>query len=150
MKKIMLALFATAALAVPGAALAHGGHHATLAKLTGTGTSFAGSSATASGSIAMSAKLGTGTFSATLTNDTAKATTRTGDRGTLSCAPSTATLTLTGATASNTLTGTLTLATGGGTYRIQADAGSSLTPSNPTALTGAAIGRTSSTSTARS
>lgn len=108
MKKIMLALFATAALAVPGAALAHGGHHATLAKLTGTGTSFAGSSATASGSIAMSAKLGTGTFSATLTNDTAKATTRTGDRGTLSCAPSTATLTLTGATASNTLTGTLT------------------------------------------
>jgi hypothetical protein len=110
MKKILLTLFATAALAVPGAALAHGGHHhhATLAKLAGTGTSFAGASATASGSIAMSEKLGTGTFSATLTNDTAKATTRTGDRGALSCAPSTATLTLTGATASNTLTGTLT------------------------------------------
>jgi hypothetical protein len=113
MKQILLTLFATAALAVPGAALAHGGHfghhhHATLAKLAGTGTSFAGASATASGSIAMSAKLGTGTFSAAITTDLAKATTRSGDHGTLSCAPSTAALTLTGATASNTLSGTLT------------------------------------------
>jgi len=110
MKRILLTLSAIAALAVPGAALAHGSHHhhGTLAKLSGTGTSFAGASATASGSIAMSAKLGAGTFSAAITTDLAKATSRSGDRGTLSCAPSTATLTLTGATASNTLTGALT------------------------------------------
>jgi hypothetical protein len=110
MKRILFTLCAIAALAIPGAALAHAGHHhhGTLAKLSGTGTSFAGASATASGSIAMSEKLGAGTFSAALTTDLAKATTRTGDRGTLKCAPSTAAITLTGTTASNTLSATFT------------------------------------------
>src|SRR4051812_13903988 len=111
MRKLLVSLLAGAALAIPSAALAHGTwhhhHHALFAKLSGTGTSFAGTSATASGAIAMSDKLGAGTFSASLTTDWSKATTRTGDRGTLTCAPSSAALTLTGATASNTLTGTL-------------------------------------------
>ena len=39
----------------------------------------------------------------------------------------------------NTLAGTLTLTTGGGTYRIQADAGSSLTLSNAISIAGATI-----------
>jgi hypothetical protein len=111
MRRLLLSLLAVAALATPSAALAHGRwhhHHSLLAKLSGTGTSFAGSSATASGSVAMSDMLGNGTFSATITTDWTKATTRTGDRGTLSCAPSTAALTLTGAISSNTVSGTLT------------------------------------------
>jgi hypothetical protein len=121
MKKLLLPLLATAALAAPAAASAHHGHgkhhlkflaarhhHALLAKVTGTGTSFASASATASGSIAKSNKLGTGTFAATITNDTSKATTRTGKRGTLTCMPSTASLTLTGSNTADTTHATLT------------------------------------------
>src|SRR5437868_7586419 len=110
MKKLLLPLLAVAALAVPAAASAHHGwfhHHGFLAKLSGTGTSLAGSTATASGSIA-SDKLGTGTFAAAITTDLTKATTHTGDRGTLSCAPATATLTLTGANTANTTHASLT------------------------------------------
>lgn len=113
MKKLLLPLLAAAALAAPAAAFAHHGHHgwhhhrSMLAQLSGTGGAFSGSSATASGSIARSDTLGTGTFSVGLTTDWTKAETRTGDRGTLKCAPSTASLTLTGSTTSNTLTSTL-------------------------------------------
>jgi hypothetical protein len=111
MKKLLLPLLATAALAVPAAASAHHNwwhHHALLAKVTGTGTSFAGSSATVNGTAAGNTSLGTGTFAATITTDWTKATTRTGTRGTLSCAPATATLTLTGASAANNGHATLT------------------------------------------
>src|SRR5690349_9703825 len=52
--------------------------------------------------------LGTGTFAATITTDTTKATTHTGMRGTLSCAPATATLTLTGAGAATSAKAALT------------------------------------------
>jgi hypothetical protein len=110
MKKLLLPLLATAALAVPAAASAHHGwhhHHAFLAKLSGTGTTFTGTSATASGSIA-SDKLGTGTFAASIATDWTKATTHTGTRGTLACAPATTTLTLTGANTADTTHATLT------------------------------------------
>jgi hypothetical protein len=115
MRKLFLALLATAALAVPSAAFAHHGHgwshhHATLAKLTGTGSSFGGATASASGTIVgRSDKLATGTFSVSLTNDLSKVTTKTSDRGTLSCAPATASLTLVDAASSaNTATAALT------------------------------------------
>jgi hypothetical protein len=99
MKKLMTALIATAALAVPAAASAHDGWHhrhhghALYARLTGTGT-LAG----ATGTIA-SDTLGAGTFRAAVTA-TAAATTRTGTRGTLACSPATAALTLTGSSTS--------------------------------------------------
>jgi hypothetical protein len=51
----------------------------------------------------MSVALGTGTFSATLSTNWSAATTKTSDRGTLSCAPATVTLSLVGATSTNTL-----------------------------------------------
>jgi hypothetical protein len=94
------ALIATAvALAFPAAASAHHHHHALFARLSGTG-----SLASASGTLT-SNKLGTGTFKSTVTT-TGAATTHTGDRGTLSCAPATDALTLTGSsTVSLTLTG---------------------------------------------
>src|SRR5919109_4393749 len=109
-KKLLIPLFAAAALALPAAASAHFGHHhhhALFAKLSGTGTSFTASSATANGTLA-SDKLGTGTFTASIATDWANATSHTGDRGTLSCAPATATLTLTGSNAANTATASLT------------------------------------------
>lgn len=116
MRKLFLTLLATAALAAPSAAFAHGGHgwshhhRATLAKLTGTGTSFGSATATASGTLAgRSDKLAAGTFSVSLTTDLSKATTKTFARGTLMCAPATASLTLTDSVSSaNTVTGALT------------------------------------------
>ncbi len=109
MRKFLLPLLATAALVTPAAAAAHGWHHHhALAKLSGTGTSFANATATASGQIVRSEKLGLGTFAASLATDWSKATTRTGERGTLSCAPATATLTLTGANVANTASASLT------------------------------------------
>ena len=92
------------ALVVPAAASAHDGwhhhHHGALATLTGTSGTLASSSGTLT-----SDKLGNGTYTATVAT-TGAAVTRTGDRGTLSCAPATATLTLTGtSTTTATLTG---------------------------------------------
>jgi hypothetical protein len=98
MKRLLLPLLATAALVAPAAALGHGTwhHRAVLAKLTGTGTSFGGASANASGTlVGRSDKLASGTFSVSLANDLAHATTKTSDRGTLTCEPATASLTLT-------------------------------------------------------
>lgn len=110
MKKLLFPLLAAAALVVPAGAVAHDGphHHSVLAKVSGTGSTFGAATASASGSIVRSDELGTGTFSASLGTDWAKATSHTGDRGTVSCAPSTATLALTGATTSNTVTASLT------------------------------------------
>lgn len=100
MKKTLIATLI--ALAVPAAASAHGRHHhhhALYAKLSGSGTL-----ASSHGTIA-STKLGAGTFTSAVTT-TGAATTHTGDRGTLSCAPATDTLTLVGSsTVSLTLTG---------------------------------------------
>ena len=102
-------LLATAALAMPAAASAHHGwhhhHHHALAKLSGTGTTFGAATATASGSI-VGGTLQSGTFSATVSTDWAKAVNRTFDRGSLSCAPATASLTLTATTTTqSSLTG---------------------------------------------
>ena len=106
MKKLVLSLLATAALAVPSSAWAHHGHHHhALAKLSGTGTSFGAATATASGSI-VGGSLESGTFAATVATDWAKAVNHSTDRGSLSCAPATATLTLNAtATAQSSLTG---------------------------------------------
>jgi hypothetical protein len=132
MRKLTMTLFAAAALALPTAAFAHnghGGHHhnfghhhgaalfmnfsqhhgaALFTKLSGTGTSFALSSSTASGTFAGD-PLATGTFAANLSSDWTKSETKTTDHGTLVCAPATATVTLTdGASSANTAAGTLT------------------------------------------
>jgi hypothetical protein len=113
MKRILLTLIATAALAAPTAAFAHGGWrhhhhgHGLYAKLTGTGTSFSGNTATASGTIAKGTLLDSGTFNASLTMTWSSATTKTFARGTLSCAPATASLNVAGTTG-NTVASTLT------------------------------------------
>jgi len=102
MRKTLIATLV--ALAVPAAASAHGWHHhhhhhALYARLSGSGTL-----ASAHGSIT-SRKLGAGTFTSAVTT-TGAATSRTGSRGTLSCAPATDALTLVGSsTVSLTLTG---------------------------------------------
>jgi hypothetical protein len=110
MRKLLFPLLAAAALVVPAGALAHDGwhHHSLLARVSGTGSTFGAATASASGSIARSDKLGTGTFSVSLSTDWTKAMSHAGDRGTVSCAPSTATLTLTGATTTNIVTSSLT------------------------------------------
>src|SRR4051794_25388922 len=124
MRTLMTICVAAAALAIPAGALAHDGHgghhwwhhhHAALAKLTGTGTSFGGNTATATGTVAGAGALTTGTFSASLSTNWAAATTKTFDRGTLSCAPATATLSIAGATTTNTVASTLTGKTCAGT-----------------------------------
>jgi hypothetical protein len=99
MKRLLLPLLAVAPLAVPAAASAHFGLGG-FAKLSGTGSTFAATSATASGT-AVSSELGTGTFSVNLSTNLSAATTHTGEHGAISCAPSTGTLTLTGATTTN-------------------------------------------------
>src|SRR2546421_4057031 len=99
MKRLLVPLLAAAALAVPAAASAHFGFGG-FAKLSGAGSTFAATSATASGT-AVSDRLGTGTFSLSLSTNVAAATTHTGEHGAITCAPSTGTLTLTGATTAN-------------------------------------------------
>jgi hypothetical protein len=118
MRTLMTICAALAALAIPAGALAHDGHghhhfrghhhHASLAKLSGTGTSFGGTTATATGTVVGSDALSTGTFSATLSTNWSAATTKTFEHGTLSCAPTTATLSVVGATTTNTLSAPLT------------------------------------------
>ena len=99
MRKLLIILAAVSALALPAAAAAHGTwwhhDHALFAKLSGTGTSFGGSSATASGQIVAGHVLSSGTFSASLTTDWTQSTTKTGEHGTLVCAPASLSLTLT-------------------------------------------------------
>jgi hypothetical protein len=111
MRTLMTICVAVAALAIPAGALAHDGHHhhhGSLAKLSGTGTTFGGATATATGTVAGAGALSTGTFSATLSTNWSAATTRTSEHGTLSCAPATATLSVVGAAAANTLSSSLT------------------------------------------
>jgi hypothetical protein len=117
MRTLMTILAAAVALAIPTGALAHDGHgkhigwsnhHASLAKLTGTGASFGGTTATASGSVAGVDVLSTGTFTANLSTNWSAATTKTSDHGTLSCAPATATLSLVGLVTTNTLAASFT------------------------------------------
>lgn len=131
MKKLLLALAAAAALALPTAASAHHRHgfglqftaveqgmklgwfghsgndefhsgSAAFEKLSGTGSSFAASAATASGTIA-GRPLTSGTFSASLSTDWTKATAN--EHGG-SCAPSTATLSMTDSSSSANTLGT--------------------------------------------
>jgi hypothetical protein len=119
MKTLMTICATAVALAIPAGALAHDGHgqhhhfgwshhHAAIAKLTGTGTSFAGATATASGTVAGVDALSTGTFSANLSTNWSASTTKTSDRGALSCAPATATILIVGATTTNTVGSSLT------------------------------------------
>jgi hypothetical protein len=114
MKKTLITLIATAALAAPTAALAHGGHgkhwrgHGLYAKVSGTGTAFSGTTATATGTIAKGTLLDGGTFNASVTTTWSSATTKTFGKGTLSCAPATATLSVVGTTTANTVGGNLT------------------------------------------
>lgn len=112
MRELLITIaIGAAAIALPAAASAslpvHG--HVLFAKLSGTNaTTFAASSSTVSGSVVAGDPLERGTFSASLSTNWAAATTKTSDRGTLSCAPATLTLTLTAATsAANTETSTL-------------------------------------------
>jgi hypothetical protein len=115
MRNFLITIAAVAAaIALPAAASAsatslpvHG--HVLFAKLAGTNaTTFAATSSTVSGSVVAGDPLERGTFSASLSTNWAAATTKTTDRGTLSCAPATLTLTLTAATsAANTETSTL-------------------------------------------
>ena len=129
MRKLLLPLAAAAALALPASAPAWGGDHhrhhgdfsarfsldvhvgaiAGLEKLSGTGTSFASTSATASGSLVQSSDHPNGHFSATLSTtwSAAQSKTFTDDDGdaddgtiTVSCAPSTASITLSNGTSS--------------------------------------------------
>src|SRR5258706_80713 len=99
MRKLLIILAAVAALALPAAASAHGfwwhHDHALFAKLSGTGTSFGGSSSTASGQIVAGHVLSSGTFTASVTTDWTQSTTKTGEHGTLVCAPASLSLTLT-------------------------------------------------------
>jgi hypothetical protein len=114
MKKLILVLCATVALAAPAAASAHhrhGEHHrfgvrltavehglklgwwkhgALFAKLTGTGTSFGLTSASASGTL-VGRPLASGTFTSSIATDWSKAT---ANRFGGQCAPATATLSL--------------------------------------------------------
>jgi hypothetical protein len=118
--KTLMTICATAiALAIPAGALAHDGKgagqlhvrhigHMQLAKLTGTGTSFGGASATATGNVTAADAAATGTFAATVTTNWSASTTKTFDKGALSCAPATATLTVTGTVTTNTLSSSLT------------------------------------------
>ncbi|HWX09456.1 MAG TPA: hypothetical protein VNY33_05725 [Gaiellaceae bacterium] len=115
MRKLMIMIAATAALALPVAASAHDGWHnhhhmhGLFTKLSGTGTSFAGASATASGTIAAGNPLASGTFAATLTTDWSHSTSKTGEHGTLVCAPGSLALTLTdSASSANTTSSTVT------------------------------------------
>ena len=115
MRKLLIPLVATAALALPANALAWGGHHrhhplvrlavhadihagatAGLEKLSGTGTSFGNSSASVSGS----------TFTASLSTTWSSAQSKSFNGGSVSCAPATASVTLSSGTSStNTYTG---------------------------------------------
>src|SRR5665213_2281162 len=134
MKTLMTICAAAIALAIPAGALAHNGngdkgqnankvqhlnmghhfgwshHHSALAALTGTGTSFGGATATASGTVKGSDALATGTFAATVNTNWAASTTKTFGKGALTCAAATDTLSssLTGQTCAFTkLDGTI-------------------------------------------
>jgi len=114
----MILVAAAAVLALPAVASANDGHHdghhdnghhhGLFTKLTGTGTSFAGTSATATGTVAGNGLLASGTFSGTLSTTWSQSTTKTNDRGTLVCAPATLALTITdSASIANATTGTI-------------------------------------------
>lgn len=103
MKKLLLPLVAAAALAAPASAFAWGGGHdrhggirfggfSALTKLSGTGTSFGSTSATASG---------TG-FTAALSTTWSSAQTKTFADNSIKCAPATASITTNGTTTSYT------------------------------------------------
>jgi hypothetical protein len=112
MKRLLMALIAAGALAVPASASAWFGHHAQgdlmlLAAVSGTGTSFASGSATASGDVLRGITLANGTFnlSVSTTWSSARTFARTRDNKSISisCAPATATLTLTAGSTTKTL-----------------------------------------------
>ena len=109
MKRLMILLIAAGAVAVPATAAVFGrpGDHALLAAVSGTGTSFASGTATASGDVVRGTTFASGHFSLSLSTtwSSAKTFTRTHDDKTLSvsCAPATASLTLTAGSTTKTL-----------------------------------------------
>jgi len=133
MNKLLISFVAAAALAAPSSALAWGGDHhgvrfgVTFAKLSGTGSSFGGTTAPASGSIVAGNDHPNGHFSVSLSTTWSSATTKTwtdsdgdADDGTyaVSCAPATASLTLSnGSTSTSSLTGKTCSLTVNGTVK---------------------------------
>jgi hypothetical protein len=112
MRRVIIPLVAAAALAAPGSALAWFGHHhhvALFARLSGTGTSLGGATASTTGTIVAGSPLASGTYGASFSTTWSGATTKTLDNGaTLTCAPSNATVVLhDSAAAANTVTGSL-------------------------------------------
>ena len=131
MRKLLVPLLGAAALAFPAGALAWGGHHhhhgfrlaafergekrgfhhgnLLFARLSGSGGSLTGATASATGSIMRGSPIGTGTFGASFSTNWSAATTKTFDNATLTCAPTNATVVLhDGTNAANTATGSLT------------------------------------------
>lgn len=122
MKRLLLPLIAAAALAIPASALAWDGHHSgdgdhhgAFAKLSGTGTAFAGATASATGPVVAGNDHPNEHFTASISTNWSAAQTHTftdndgdADDGTItvSCAPATATLALSnGLTTTSSLTG---------------------------------------------
>jgi len=165
-KTLLVCALAAVALAVPGTAFAHGGHHghhghnarrgfaafkrdlkhgvvvrqtaALGAALSGTGTTFGATTASSSGSIAAGTLAG-GTYTASVTTDWTKATTKTFKSGTFSCAPATATLTIASSTnsASTSLTGkTCSWTSNGKTAYVFAGSGAAAGSGTLAGLTG--------------
>ena len=121
MKKLLLPLVAAGSLAPPATAPAWFGHHdhALLAAVSGTGTSFGSTSATASGDVVKGTAFANGHFSLSVSTTWSSAKSRTFPHVTVSCAPATANLTLTGGSTTKTLslTGRTCAVTFGGTTR---------------------------------
>lgn len=111
-KTLLIPLLAAAALAAPASALGWWGHHphaVLAARLSGTGTSLGGATATSTGTI-LAGSLGTGTYGASFSTTWSGAKTRTFENGaSVACAPSNATVVLhANGSATDTATGSLT------------------------------------------
>jgi hypothetical protein len=105
MKRILILVLAASALAVPATASAWFGRtsHALIGAVSGTGTSFASATATASGNVVKGSQFANGHFSLSLSTTWTSAKSHTFPRITVSCAPATATLTLTAGSTTKTL-----------------------------------------------
>jgi hypothetical protein len=134
MRRLLLPLAAAAALALPAGALAWGGDHhryfhGMFAAVSGTGTSFGGATASATGSIVAGNDHPNGHFNAAFTTTWGSSQSKTftdndGDNDdgttTVSCAPSSVTLTLTnGTTSTATLSGKTCSTTRNGTTKYR-------------------------------
>jgi len=124
----------------------HAQSNATFEKLSGTGTSFGGTTATATGSIVKSSDHPNGHFSVSLASTWPSATTKSFNGGSVSCAPATASVTLSNGTTSTTsYTGKTCSWTADGTTKYvflgkASDGTRALLKEDGTTVTGAVIG----------